>query len=341
MRSSILSCVVLLLVSQAMAQQQVEREIPLKYADATQIAAMFAVQAQDATARPPQSVCLSGLNDFVSRCVAAAARDVRYDAGAWQAYLEVGPAPTGPMDQVEGTLGTLLPPGVSKPKALPAKNALLVAGSAEGIDRFQEILNLLDRPVKRVELQIELLHGTANLLDKLQVGNWSREAGRENDPTVTRWKMSTIADLQQRIDDAGSPPRLTATTITRNNSAIELHVGETLQRRYVATADEVAAVRVAGHFIALGLTPRLNADDSVTMLVEAFSVVGETKPGDTTRLAPQVSRVLLRTQIRAGKGETVAIHGLYLAGADGQPVGDDSLLACPAFLITPRLLEGS
>jgi hypothetical protein len=238
---------------------------------------------------------------------------------------------------MQGSPNKMLPARLSgPPQAIPVSNSLRVSGSEEAIAQFSEILHLLDRPIKRVELQIEVLQGTPLLFDKLQVANWSREPGPDDSLDVLRFTRGTMTELRQKMGDAAAPARLAGTTTVNNNTVAEVHLGEALPKWWSAAPAAPPVMRFQGHFLNLRLTPRLNADDSATVLVEALSVVGQTEPADITRLAPQGSRILGMTQIRAGNGETIATVFGHLTDAEGQPIGDEALLASPILLITTR-----
>jgi hypothetical protein len=223
--------------------------------------------------------------------------------------------------------------------ALPAANSLRVSGSEEDVRKVQEIVALLDKPAKRVQLQVELLQGTPSVLDKLKVAGWSHEGQDANDAAVLRFTTGEVGKLCQQIDQTGGTLCAAGRLVASMGSSLDVYVGEVSPLFSTPAEAGAAGAGIAAHFLSLRLVPRVNADNSVTVLIEALSVVGETRPPDATRLAPQTRHIVGNMQVRAASGEAIAVALPLLTDAQGQPVDDDAFLARPVLLITPRVLE--
>ncbi len=227
------------------------------------------------------------------------------------------------------TMEQLLPEGMQPPMAYMPLNALLVMGRQDAIDKFREILSLLDQPAKQVEihtkfLEVQTTEDTAFGID-WWVANGSMEVfnlgfapaiGASN---VVRWKrgdfqteLRTLLEssrakvinepfvtaqnnLSAQIDFSTDIPYFTA-TITYNQFG----------QREVDYQDSTVSVSHS-----LYVTPRINVDDTVTMDLQPWiqDQVGFVEGPNGVQL-PIVSSQTVYTQVRVADGETVVLGGM-------------------------------
>ncbi|MGE5531481.1 MAG: hypothetical protein ACM3VW_05130, partial [Bacteroidota bacterium] len=162
-----------LVVAPVLAQEQISREIPLQFANAVEVAALFGE-------KPPPKSPGSDFEGFIKRCLTTAFADFPANAWNWQTYLETQSGLRVATEQPAVGAGKLLPEGMAEPPvAVTERNALRVKGTSEALAKLGEIVALLDRPVPQVALQVECLDFTCEDLDKLPEVSWSTAAGVE------------------------------------------------------------------------------------------------------------------------------------------------------------------
>jgi len=145
-------CVVLLVVSPVLCQEQVTRDLPLRYASAVEVMGMFSEKAPPA---PPEN----DMDAFAKRCLVAAFADFPHTAGTWQPFSETQSDVRVSSGQDPGGLAKMLVGLVGPPTLGVQPNSLRVQGTADAILKFQEILDLLDKPARRISLRVEVLRG--------------------------------------------------------------------------------------------------------------------------------------------------------------------------------------
>lgn len=325
-RLILLVCCTALTASVVLAQEQVTRDLPLRFANAVELVAMFS----DKPPSPPPS---TNMGAFASRCLTAAFADFPNTAGMWQAFAEtqsdLRPAP-GP---VAGGLSRMLPQGMAEPPALGAGNSLRLRGTADALQKFGEIVQLLDKPAKRLSLRVEILQ--ARDLDGLGGVEWNWRTNSENQPnaTVVRFARVRLLEMLQQPHGVTTPIPVGVTVATRNNSVAEVRLAEVLASYKFVPGDARPESSAYGRFLRFRLVPRLNADDSVTISVDSDFAAGATQPAGGTAPTPPELRPLVATQFRAAAGETVLAAGFSINGGP-----DGGVLASPVLAITPCVL---
>ncbi len=227
-----------------------------------------------------------------------------------------------------GTMGMMLPEGMMPPIALMQQNVLLVRGTQEAIDQFREMLDYLDQPAKQVEIatkfiEIETTADRAHGIDwfvsdgELEFFNlgWAPGEGI----SVARFTRDRFeAELRMLISDGRAQvinePRVT----TQNNMPAEVNFSTEIpyfyatitynqfgQREVDYESDTVSVSQ------ALYVTPRINEDDTITMVLEPEidDQVG-TVVGPTGETLPIVTTQTVYTQVRVADGDTLVIGGM-------------------------------
>ncbi|MBC7289394.1 MAG: hypothetical protein H5T86_15405 [Armatimonadetes bacterium] len=128
------------------------RIIPLRYADARQIAVWLGGGSIE-----PQKLTQDWANNVVRRAMNVATAVADPDAPArWLTFVDILPA--RPEGAVDGALARVLdvPKLRYPPVALEWQNALLVRGTPEEIDQLKEVIEFLDRPMPMVNIDVRV-----------------------------------------------------------------------------------------------------------------------------------------------------------------------------------------
>jgi len=223
----------------------------------------------------------------------------------------------------------MLPGEMEPPIAFLPQNALLVQGTQEDIDRFREILDLLDKPSKQVEISAKFINVQTTAAQALgidwSVSNGSLEffnqgfAPAEAVNNVVRFSHGRFqAQLNALLSSGRATVINEPHVITANNQFAEIEFTTTIPyfsatvsynqfgtREVDFTSDEVEVTN------SLWVVPRINADDSVTVYLEPLleDNIGEVEGPNGERI-PIVTSQFVSTQVRVGDGETIVLGGL-------------------------------
>jgi len=215
------------------------------------------------------------------------------------------------------------------PIAFLPQNALLVQGTQEDIDRFREILDLLDKPAKQVEISTKFINVQTTDAQALGI-DWSISNGSleffnqgfapaEAVNNVVRFAHGRFsAQLNALISSGRATVINEPHVITANNQYAEIEFTTTIPyfsatvsynqfgtREVDFTSDEVDVTN------SLFVVPRINVDDSVTVYLEPLleDNIGEVEGPNGERI-PIVTSQFVSTQVRVGDGETIVMGGL-------------------------------
>ena len=339
LRHALPVCGLLTVVSVALGQEQVTREIPLWHQSAIEIAALFA------SGGPPAPPPAPGpLEQVALRHAARAVADVSHAAWHWQSFVEVSPAPP---PSAAGTatgdgLGKLLPTGLAgPPTALLWRNSLKVTGTDEAMGKLREIVDLLDKPTVRVGLAVSVLSLEPARAAKLPGVDWSCRADDRDDERL-RLYFAHADGTKLLADPATNPAPLTASVTVGNNASTAVTFVEAMpyyaRRAQNGPPDLLTRVRV----LRLTLTPRRNADDSLTLLAQTAFYAGRAAGDKPDKMAEDERWLADReTQVRAPAGESMLLRGVgndaLTFSAEGVEFGPQRLLD-PLVVVTPRPL---
>lgn len=215
------------------------------------------------------------------------------------------------------------------PTAYMPQNALLVAGTQEDIDKFKEILDLLDRPAKQVEIQAKFIEVQTTADQDLgidwSVSNGSLEffnQGFAPGAAVNNVIRFSLGRFDAQLNALMSSGRATVINephvVTMNNQYAEIDFETeipyfTAQVTYNQFGNR--NVDFTSQFIDvmndLWVVPRINADDSVTMYLEPTldDQIGNVT-GPNGEVIPIITTQTVSTQVRVGDGETIVLGGL-------------------------------
>lgn len=227
-----------------------------------------------------------------------------------------------------GVLDNMLPGDMQPPVAFMPQNALLVAGTQEDIDKFREILDLLDKPAKQVEIATKFVEVQTTSDNALGI-DWSMDNGSlafrasgfapgstQNMVTFARGRFE--ATLTALLSTGRATVINEPHVITMNNQFAEINFLTTIPyfsaqieynqfgNRTVTYTDEEVDVENS-----LWVVPRINADDSITVYLEPTleDQVGTVVSPEGTSI-PITTSQYVSTQVRVADGETIVLGGL-------------------------------
>jgi type II secretory pathway component HofQ len=297
------------------AGETVAQIVPLKFASAHLVAAAF---GKDGTEEKLDVA--ADRKEFVRRALEDATRHVRPmpEMGqpgiypfAERSYAEVKVAQAGPLGQ-RGAMASLLPEGLSEPPtALPQQNALVVKGTPDAIDEFREIVALIDKPAKQVNVELKLV----NIRESADV---SIHGPAPLGPTLRFGTAGVNALLALNEATARSNDTVAASVTTTNNTPCVIRAATVIpfiaasitydqfgQRRIDYAVDSV----LTG--VELFTVPRIIGDDRVAMLLRPSFI---DKTGQVTgpdgSVIPITQEVATETTIVVPDGETMLVGGL-------------------------------
>ncbi len=221
-----------------------------------------------------------------------------------------------------------LPDGVTRIVAVDPQNALLVFGTPEGAAKLANTIRFLDRPLRQVEIEAQFLSvsisdaktygfdfttsrgnfnasstGTASSVASggLQVGFFRGNFQAAIQASITSGKakiltaprVTAINNLTANLVQSTSTPIVLTTTNTVANNGIAQSTGQ--QVFYVTTS------------IGLEVTPTINNDDTVTVLMQPFL---QSQGTPNSLGASTVTSQQLQTIANVRDGETIALGGL-------------------------------
>jgi type II secretory pathway component GspD/PulD (secretin) len=228
-----------------------------------------------------------------------------------------------------GGFTAMLPEGIEGITAFLDDNALIVRGTPEAIDEFREIVALLDKPVKQVEISVKFVSITTTFEEAFGI-DWAIKntqievfnqgfAPPEAINSVVRFATGNLdATLSALEKDSRATVIQEPRVSVQNNAyasveftteipyfAAEITYNSFGQREVDFTADFIPVENY------LDVMPRINADDSVSLFLtpQISNVAGEVEGPNGERI-PITTYQTVFTMLRVQDGDTVAIGGL-------------------------------
>ncbi len=383
-------CAAVFLASAAHADR-ITQVIPLKAIDSRQLVAMFSASSQ-ALRDDPSAYRQAFANRCAQKALTAAQRRRRNVQPQWYVNNELalvpeygavlgGPSPvllaqapqTGPGGQGPDGGGAAggaqrrsggamlqLPEGMDPPVAIMQQNAILVKGEQAAIDQFQEIVTMLDKPQKMVNVECRLVDSPSSEVDQWGV-NFATTNGGANvaaqgaaaGGVQLRAGLGNTNLLLGRNRTTSQGLLVTAPSVTTTNMvAADIEVGQTLpyfdtnitydnfgHPHTIYTPD---AIFIG---VELWVLPRINAD-SVTMDIQpVFSEAAGTVTGPNGVSVPIVETIGTRVLVTVPDGESLVIGGASRDSdtltANGGGLSGNSRTrerSNPTMIVTPRVL---
>ena len=259
-------------------------------------------------------------------------------------------------------MGDLLPGEMGPPIPIPGENALLVTGTPAELDEFVELLRLLDVAPRQVRIRVDMVNALARTEEALGL-DWEWTRGQVDLGTAGNAPPDAGAALRLGFGDfaaaLGAVQRQSRGTehvgtaiVTMNNEPASIQVGQNVP--YFVPQTTVTQGAVATNWVPYGafvgvelyVVPRINADDTVSMLIRA-SLIDETGTvvGPGGGAAPVTNEAAINALVRVPDGESACIGGLprwrrssnsSLGGLGGRQVTDSSELLV---FVTPNIVR--
>jgi len=173
---------------------------------------------------------------------------------------------------------TLIPRGIVKIWPLPQCDALVVEGDLQAAGKLRELLSLFDRPARRVAIRLSVVVlPVGKSMEDLDLG--------DSEP-----KLSHV-QLTRRVQAAGAqvhPATADHAVVIANGAS-----------KCIWLADRLARLQDPGAIaVGLDITPRVNADGTVTTFLQYTSAAPDPGVG-------VVTKPFLPGQLTASSGETI------------------------------------
>jgi type II secretory pathway component GspD/PulD (secretin) len=226
-------------------------------------------------------------------------------------------------------LTALLPDGIEALTAFLDENALLVSGTPEAIDQFREVVAMLDKPVKQVEISVKFVSITTTFEEafgidwaikntKLEIFNQGF-APPQAINSVVRFATGNLDAQLNALEKSSRATVINEPRVAVQNNAFasvefsteipyfaaQVTYNEFGRREVDFTADFVPVENY------LDVMPRVNADDSVSLYLtpQISNVAGYVEGPNGERIPITVYQTVF-TMLRMQDGETVVIGGL-------------------------------
>ena len=236
----------------------------------------------------------------------------------------------------EGTLPDLLGEDLKAIWPLVAQNAFVVEGSPEDIDEFRELLDLLDQLAKRISVDVKVLlcgMDAGRVLGvewrQTNMGTFSRmgSPGPTSEPLALAYATGSFNAQISAAEKDGSAkvvaPAIPSPVVVRNN-----------QMKTVWLTEEFAGIwEPTALASAVGVRPRVNADDSVTVFIILAHAFADRDQGARMRQVVTMA-------VRVPDGDSILIAdptgGRTASGAGSGTRGEEGQQVM--LLVTPRIV---
>jgi len=218
----------------------------------------------------------------------------------------------------------LWPEGIEEAQPFDLDNSIIVKGDAEGIEKFKEIVRMLDVPPKQVEIKAEFVEVKTTDVKRFGI-DWSLERLNQSFATgfgptgnVTFGFATGNLTAQLRTQLTSDVGRIINSPIisTINNQNAYISISQEIpywtsttiiEDGQVITSPQVQWINIDTH---LDVMPRVNGDGTITMILEpGVSDTGNVVVGPDGTEIPEERTQTLFTQRRVGNGETIVVGG--------------------------------
>jgi type II secretory pathway component GspD/PulD (secretin) len=229
-----------------------------------------------------------------------------------------------------GGLGAMLPGEMEPPIAFMPENALIVRGTQAEIDKFSELVEMLDLPARQVEISTKFVDVITSEQEALGI-DWTVATGAlefwnlgfapgEAVSNVVKFARGRFTSTLAALETTGRAVVVNAPHVTcPNNQYAEVSFSTEIPY-YVATTEynqfgQRIATQVDWETTAvensLMVLPRINADDTIT--IELYPIledqVGEVV-GPNGETMPIIVSQEVSTTVTVADGDTIVLGGL-------------------------------
>ncbi|MGQ9733149.1 MAG: secretin N-terminal domain-containing protein [Candidatus Zipacnadales bacterium] len=228
-----------------------------------------------------------------------------------------------------GGFTALLPDNIEAITAFLDDNSLIVKGPPEEIDQLRDIISILDKPVKQVEIAVKFVTITTTFEEAFGI-DWAIKntqievfnqgfAPPTAVNTVVRYATGNLDAYLSVLETQSKGSVVNEPRVTVQNNGYAMIEFLTTYPYFTATITynsygqrtvdyQQEEAEVSNY---LEVMPRINADDSVTMFLmpQISNIVGFVESPDGQRI-PIITEQYLQTQVRVPDGETLVLGGL-------------------------------
>ena len=343
----------LALLSGVAVHAESTRMIRLNFADASAMASWLGGIAAGGKYSPAVA------EDFAHRTIATGLRRMPAGEGQWAWNAEGRSYP----NEAGGAI-LPVPEGITqRPVALMDQNALLVSGSSDALDQVEELVRLLDKPMKMVNIELKLVDQPEEQVDEwgidFQALNGNATAASNGNASAAgpqlRYGVGDLSALLGVDRRSSRGKNVTGANVTTfDNTPATVSFGETMpffvsHISYDAFGNRHVDTETDSVFngIELFVHPRITGNDTVTMrlvptITEGAGVV--TAPDGSNIPIPR--SVMTDTTVRVQDGQSLVIGGLSRL-SDSQLDSFQSLLgekrinrtSNPMLIVTPHIIR--
>lgn len=224
-----------------------------------------------------------------------------------------------------GAQTNLIPDGVDSVQAFMADNSLIVRGNDTGIEELRRLIKLFDVPAKQLMIKIEFITTSSNYLKQYGI-NWSFQRVNFNSGAnlaqgetvfINYGSGNIVAAL--RADLVQGKGRVVNSPIVTTMNNVPATIFENTQLTYfinvpVVTNNQVVSFAQPTQITistGLSITPRANADGTVTMLLQpTVTDLGQVRRSPSGIEVPDQIQQSVSALRRIKSGETMVIGGL-------------------------------
>lgn len=228
-----------------------------------------------------------------------------------------------------GAQGGLIPEGITRIVWDPTDNSFIVQGTDEAIAELEKLIAQFDNAPKQVLIKVEFIT-TSNSVDRALGIDWFYQRGpifagsrpgtfaRGSDPIFINYATGNITTRLRTILTEGWGRTVTAPLVrTLNNQPVQISNSATTTIFVNSITQGPGGTIITSNpqaitaTTSLGITPRINGDDTITMLVNpSLSGFGQFKRGPDGQEIPDILTQQIQVVARVKNGETIALGGL-------------------------------
>lgn len=340
--------------------------IPLKWADPQVVVAMLSPEAHaPPTAEELRAFRQQWVNDFAADIARRLPRDPSRLSPEWHHASSMTIAPREQVGRGYAGFGTgLLPAGLDGPPiAFMPQNAIIARGTPTAIDQLREVIAMLDVKPRMVNVECRMVDAPTVETDEWGVdaraagGSWNYAMQGNVPPAGPQllWRRGPLDVLAGWDRTRSRSDVLTAANITTtNNFPAVITLGRMMPYVTSATSYDPFGRRIVETWVdaifigtELFVQPRINADDSITMLIRPtfIEAVGSVI-GPQGTVLPITETLGAETMITVRDGETLQLGGFERSRASynesfggllrGRRVAEYSH---PLLFVTPRIIR--
>ncbi|MCD6352369.1 MAG: hypothetical protein J7M26_09645 [Armatimonadetes bacterium] len=308
----------------ALAMGDVTRMVELRYADARYVAGLLG----GGSAEQQTSVTQRWASDLLHRAISLvpAPHGEALPPSRWFRFADVLPAsPSGGGTRLASLFD--LPELSQPPLAIPGRNALILRGSPEAIDRVIEVIQFLDRPVSMVNVDVRVEDAPVHVvrgwgLDFHTWGDGVEVGTRGNAPAggvTLRWGVGRTDLLASFTDQVTRSQTVTGVNATTTSGMpVEVGFGQVMPYFTASVYYDYFGHRHVDYqanavFIGLQMwcLPTVLGSDRVRMVLRpTFSYYAGAVTSPRGETIPIVSYQTVATTVTVPDGQPLVIGGL-------------------------------